>query len=303
MIRLLRYGLPLVFAVGCFIAAKNADSSAAYPQSVVRELSRKVSPVLQLRSVHKVVDATGIVHLSIEARDLEIDIEKSTSSARNEFRFELEGRFAVENKEPLALTQTEGALKVSVLENLRRKQWLSQLSGPMNGNRLRILLPPSYSGSLFVRSTAGKTNLISVGGLSELDWESVSGDLLVSNSEVFVARLSSVSGAIKYEAATSELNAQLTSGDAHFRVSGLDRYLGAKLDLFSTAGQLKIEIPRTSTLRYSLSSLTGTLRSELPGKPSAERGGGQTLEGQLGRGEGELRARTISGDLNVGYSQ
>ncbi len=303
MSRLLKYGLLLVLAVSCFVAAKDADSSGAYPQSVVRELRGKVSPVLQLRSVHKAVAANGVVNLSIEARDLEIDIEKSTSSARNEFQFELEGRFAVENKEPLTATRAEGTLKVSVLENLRRKQWLSRLSGPMNGNRLRILLPATYSGSLLVRSTAGKTNLISVGGLSELDWESVSGDLLVSNSEVFVARLSSVSGAIAYEAATSELNVQLTSGDAHFRVSGLDRYLGAKLDLFSTAGRLAIEIPKTSTLRYSLSSLTGTLRSELPGKPSGERGGGQTLEGQLGRGEGELRARTISGDLNVGYSR
>lgn len=279
----------LCFGVSAFLSP---------PASVIRELSRKVSPVFQMRKLVRAFEPQGKTVLKIKARDVDVFVSRSTSESQTSIKVEVEGRFSNDNRDPLRVIDETELLEIRIEENLQRKAWLSNFAGPIRGNRLRLELPASFSGRLVIENDAGLTE-ISVRALSELDWESVSGNLEVTDSEIFNAKLSSVSGDVAYEAITSNLTANLTSGNSSFKLLGLDRLLAARADLSSISGNLSLAVSRTASLQMQLSSMTGEVTSQPSLSRSKEAGVGRALEGVLGKGANEARLRSVSGNIDL----
>ncbi|RYZ76129.1 MAG: hypothetical protein EOP05_05950 [Proteobacteria bacterium] len=287
----------LCFSVSAALVLKNPKRS--FPDSVLRELSRKVSPVSQLRKVVRTFEIGTVTHLKIKARDVNVVVKRSNAS-QSELRVEVEGRFANDSKEPLRVMDETEVLEIRVEENLRRRAWLSSFSGALDGNRMLLEVPSNFSGKLSIENDSGMTE-ISITALSELDWESVSGSLSVVGSEIFTARLSSVSGSVDYAAVTSDLTVSLTSGDGDFKLLGLDRLLSARADVSTISGNLSLSLAKSASVRLMISSMTGLAKSpnEIALKKSKELGSGQALEGVLGSGANEIRLRSVSGNSEV----
>ncbi len=175
-------------------------------------------------------------------------------------------------------------------------------AGVLGSQRLR-----SVSGDIGAETSAG-----------DFEAKSVSGNLKVrAHGQPARLRLHSVSGDIELKHAAGELDtgtvsgqisaeldparsfhARSTSGDITFE-GRLAR--GADLDAQSVNGDLKVRAPSENGFRYELETLSGDISNCFDAKAgrSSEYGPGHKLDGLRGGGDGHVRMKTMSGDLEL----
>ncbi|HEV7714692.1 MAG TPA: DUF4097 family beta strand repeat-containing protein [Steroidobacteraceae bacterium] len=171
----------------------------------------------------------------------------------------------------------------------------------------------------------GEQRLKSVSGtihaeLAAADFEgkTVSGDItLRGTSQPADLRVSTVSGSITLERGAGELDAttvsgdlraelssarsvrmHTTSGDLHFRGT-LDE--GATLEAETISGDVSVQARGKSGYEYEASSFSGELENCF-GKSSestSQHGPGSRLTGTLGKGDARIRAKSMSGDIQI----
>jgi DUF4097 and DUF4098 domain-containing protein YvlB len=161
---------------------------------------------------------------------------------------------------------------------------------------LTLSLPRQFAGRLEVETVSGDTTLeeLSLGGF---EWSSVSGELQSAGGEIHSARLESVSGNISYFGNTPDFKLTSTSADATVVLPKIETAVSPQIDAGSVSGRIDVSVPAAASMRISISSLTGEATSSLALQKSAQSKG--AFEGVIGSGGGELRLRSVSGNVRL----
>jgi Putative adhesin len=146
------------------------------------------------------------------------------------------------------------------------------------------LTASAVTGDVNARTASGDVLLEQVGG--DLTVHTASGDL----------RASQVDGAVRVNTASGDIALGYCARSVTTRTATGDVQIGAvasgEVDLNSASGDVEVAVVPGTGVYLELSSLTGTVRSDLDEVESAEAAGpeGPTVE---------IRARTLSGDIRV----
>src|SRR5947207_3207070 len=93
------------------------------------------------------------------------------------------------------------------------------------------------------------------------------------------------------------VRARTTSGDLHFE-GKLTR--GADLDATSVSGDLKVRASAEAGYSYEARSVSGDITNCFAAQPvERHHGSGHTLEGTRGEGAGDVRLKTLSGEIQL----
>jgi hypothetical protein len=201
-----------------------------------------------------------------------------------------------------------------ILVDLKRKSGLTLGRGPKVGVRVRC---PERS-DLVLRT--GSADLHTTGALGAVEVKTASGDVAVETAARLTvdaasgdvrarivegaSELRTASGDVSLGQAHGMLSANLVSGDLHVddaaaglsvtTVSGdvlVRSAAGDSIRVQSVSGDVELAIKAGQRLYVDASSVSGTMSSEL--------GLDDTPPVDAGAPVGELRVRTISGDLNI----
>ncbi len=132
-------------------------------------------------------------------------------------------------------------------------------------------------------------------------------------------RIASVSGNVEIRGVTGKVHASAVSGDVKVRnvagsvsassVSGdvdveIDRLEGADSMKFSSvSGDVDVRLPSSLGADISMSSFSGSVRSDFPIEIKQERYGSRnSARGKVGDGSRSLRMSSVSGSLSLTYS-
>ena len=160
----------------------------------------------------------------------------------------------------------------------------------------------------------------------------VSADAVVSGITSPV-KVKSVSGSVTLDGVRSDISAQTVSGDLEARglsgslhfttvsgdltvvdgtsgrvraetVSGqvtldLDIPADSSIDVSSVSGDLTVRLPGTAGLTVTAKTMSGGLDSAFEGLTTERKPGRISMQGQVGTGDGQLRAKTMSGDVTL----
>lgn len=161
----------------------------------------------------------------------------------------------------------------------------------------------------------------------------VSADAVVSGIAAPV-KVKSVSGSVTLDGVRSDISAQTVSGDLEARglsgslhfttvsgdltvvdgtsgrvraetVSGqvtLDLDIPADssiVDVSSVSGDLTVRLPGTAGLTVNAKTMSGGIDSAFEGLTTERKPGRISMQGQVGSGDGQLRAKTVSGDVTL----
>jgi hypothetical protein len=174
---------------------------------------------------------------------------------------------------------------------------------------------------------------IAVGQSCPVELGVVSADAVVSGIDAERTSVKSVSGDLTLDGVRSDISAQTVSGDLESRhltgalrfttvsgdltvvdgssgsvraetVSGqvtldLDLPSGGRIDLSSVSGDMTVRLPGGVGLGVDVTTMSGRLDSAFDGVSREKKPGRNSLRGQLGTGEGRLRAKTVSGDVTL----
>jgi len=205
-------------------------------------------------------------------------------------------------------------------------------SGSRGEAVLRIRVPKGSELSVYATSAdirteglSGEQRLKTVSGdidasLSDSDAETktVSGDtVLHGDRKAISVRATSVSGDIHYERGAGDLEASTVSGDLEaaldpgkdirIRTTSGDVTLTGRLGSRSSidgeaiSGQLLVHMNVDGGYRYEISSFSGDIDNcfDVAAERSSKYGPGSRLMGTRGDGKGEVRLKTLSGDINI----
>ena len=131
---------------------------------------------------------------------------------------------------------------------------------------------------LDVHTASGDVRAERVSGLATVT--TASGDVYVG--EVAEADLESASGDVSIRQVTGPVRVSTASGDVR-----IDAASGSRTEAKSTSGDIRVAVPPGIGVYLDLSTLSGTVSSEL--EPADETGGGDMT----------LNCRTLSGDVQV----
>jgi DUF4097 and DUF4098 domain-containing protein YvlB len=146
------------------------------------------------------------------------------------------------------------------------------------------LTASSVTGDVTTRSASGDLLLDQVGG--DLTVHTASGDVRATQVDGTV-RVSSASGDVAIGYCAGSVTTKTASGDVQ-----LGAVVSGAMELNSASGDVEVAVVPGTGVYLELSSLTGSVRSDLDEVDSAEAtgSGGPTVE---------IRARTMSGDIHV----
>ena len=180
------------------------------------------------------------------------------------------------------------------------------------------------SAEIEVRDVLGRQRLKSVSGNveadiegSEAEVETVSGDVVLrGQGKPTSLRARTVSGNLTLDRGAGQVEATTTSGDliielepasnvrvrttsGNLRLSG-DLAPGGEVEADTVSGELSARI-RSPGFRYDVSTFSGDIDSCMGKRAerASEYGPGMTLEGVHGNGKGEVRLKTMSGDVEL----
>jgi hypothetical protein len=129
-----------------------------------------------------------------------------------------------------------------------------------------------------VKARTGRGHMVVRGSPQDVDASTVSGALDVAASSVMRGRFGSVTGDIRYAAAPAP---------------------GAVFDFSDHAGTVSLFLPRSTSSRLELSSVTGAIANGFTQiRPVAS--GPHTLTVRLGAGEAHMTVRTFKGAIRLG---
>src|SRR5262249_49473195 len=131
--------------------------------------------------------------------------------------------------------------------------------------------------AMLVKARTGRGHMVVGGSPQDVDASTVSGPLDVATSSVMRGRFGSVTGDIRYAAAPAP---------------------GAVFDFSDHAGTVSLLLPRSTSSRLELSSVTGTIANGFTQiRPVAT--GAHTLTVRLGAGEAHMNVRTFKGAIRL----
>jgi hypothetical protein len=182
----------------------------------------------------------------------------------------------------------------------------------------------TVSAEIEVRDVLGRQRLRSVSGnveadleQSEMQVETVSGDVtLRGHGKPANLRARTVSGNLTVDRGAGQVEAMTTSGDLILEVepasdvrvrttSGNLRLSGnltpdGEVEADTVSGELSVRL-RTRGFRYDVTTFSGDIDTCMNKKPerTSEYGPGMLLNGVFGDGKGEVRLKTMSGDVEI----
>ncbi len=164
----------------------------------------------------------------------------------------------------------------------------------------------SVSGSVVAVGAPGKVGIESVSGdlqltlnSAEVDVQSVSGDIVLHGRLDGRIDAESVSGDLKVDTRGErlrELSASSVSGDMSIRTGLAD---GGSIDTESVSGNTTIVLPKSLSARVSGESFSGDLSAPGARINKAEFGPGSDFEQRYGKGSGEVRMESFSGNAKL----
>jgi len=182
----------------------------------------------------------------------------------------------------------------------------------------------TVSAEIEVRDVQGRQRLRSVSGnvetdleQSELQLETVSGDVLIrGNGKPTNLRARTVSGNLTLDRGAGQVDATTTSGDlilevepakdvrvrttsGNLRLSG-DLTTDGEVEADTVSGELSVRL-KSAGFRYDVSTFSGDIETCMGKKPerASEYGPGMLLNGVYGNGKGDVRLKTMSGDVEI----
>jgi DUF4097 and DUF4098 domain-containing protein YvlB len=182
----------------------------------------------------------------------------------------------------------------------------------------------TVSAEIEVRNVLGRQRLRSVSGnvetdleQSEMQLETVSGDVLIrGHGKPSNLRARTVSGNLTLNRGAGEIDATTTSGDliievepakdvrvrttsGNLRLSG-DLGPDGEVEADTVSGELSVRL-RSPGFRYDVSTFSGDIGTCMGQKPerASEYGPGMLLSGVHGNGKGDVRLKTMSGDVEL----
>ncbi|HEX5073601.1 MAG TPA: DUF4097 family beta strand repeat-containing protein [Gemmatimonadaceae bacterium] len=217
----------------------------------------------------------------------------------------------------------------SSLSSSRLSLEVEPVRGRTGDSKLEVWVPAgvrvvarSTSGDVTVKGTKGEVDARSTSGdvivsdaTNRITIESVSGDIRGSQLDGDV-RSESVSGTIEIRDVSGPVRAETTSGDISLlgvtsrnafatTVSGEVEYDGTvdkdgRYEFHSHSGDIRLEIPESSSAQFSVETFSGSLDSEFPitlqpGQRSTGRP--RRFEFTLGSGSARITAESFSGDI------
>lgn len=183
---------------------------------------------------------------------------------------------------------------------------VNRACGPFVDGKVTVEVPPgssleleSTSGDVIVRDIGGRARVraisgdVQIRGVSSVELTTVSGDAKLTQIKGEV-RVRTVSGSAQIAQScgpASQMRFASTSGDLEWHG---DCAAGCRLEARTTSGTVKLVPGGASSFEVGFSSRSGSLEDNLALEAlPAEHG----KRGRLGKGEGLVECRSISGDL------
>ena len=187
------------------------------------------------------------------------------------------------------------ALRVATVKSASGDVRLEQVTGPVSA-RLA-------SGDLHVGRVVGDLSATTASG--DLRFDHVAGDVRVATASGDI-RGGDVDGDAAARTTSGDLDVGRLAGDLRARTVSGDVSIGqlrrGETDIASTSGRLRIHVATGLELDLDVTTVSGTIRSDLdPGGAGGggSSGGGTTGDGGDGPVDLRLRARTVSGDVAI----
>jgi DUF4097 and DUF4098 domain-containing protein YvlB len=155
-------------------------------------------------------------------------------------------------------------------------------------------------------------------GPADAEVKTVSGEIVLrGNGKPGELHTTSISGSIRLEHGAGDVEATTVSGDLSVQLdpgrairmrntSGLISIQGklakdADVDAQTVSGEVRLHAPAESGYGYEVSTFSGEIRDCFNVKPekTSEYGPGERLNGALGKGEGHVRIKTMSGSIDL----
>ncbi len=155
-------------------------------------------------------------------------------------------------------------------------------------------------------------------GPGDAEAKTVSGEIVLrGNGKPMALHTTSISGSIRLEHGAGDVEATTVSGDLSFQLdpgrtirmrntAGRIDIQGkltkdADVDAQTVSGEVRLHAPAESGYGYEVSTFSGDIRDCFNVKPekTSEYAPGERLNGTLGKGNGHVRIKTMSGSIDV----
>ncbi len=148
-----------------------------------------------------------------------------------------------------------------------------------------------------LKTVSGDIDLEHLGNADRIELATVSGDIEGRNLGGELA-IETVSGDAEVEAhSVKRLDGRLVSGDLDIVIHSV--LAGARIEMESVSGDLHLRIPDDLGLRLECETFSGSIRSSWGDVKKASYGPGQRIDAEVGDGDVRIRARTMSGNLEL----
>ncbi|MCA1825029.1 MAG: DUF4097 domain-containing protein [Frankia sp.] len=131
-------------------------------------------------------------------------------------------------------------------------------------------------GEISAKSVSGPVEALGLDG--DLSFDTVSGDLTVAGGRCRHVTAKSVSGDVTIDVALDS---------------------GGHIDASCVSGDVVLRLPAETGAKVFCASVSGQLTSAFAGLSASSAPGRRKLEGAIGGGDGEIRVKTVSGDVDL----
>jgi hypothetical protein len=166
------------------------------------------------------------------------------------------------------------------------------------GLTLEVKLPASFKGKLQFKTTSGDLSLKGA-TLQGLSVEGVSSDLKLESVALHEAKIQTTSGDVDLEGRVDRLQAETVSGDVQVEFDPAQAKALERLEIETTSGDVTAYISENLDARIQVSSVSGEITTDIQPLIAAGFTEKPSAEAQLGAGRGEVRFKTVSGDISI----
>lgn len=170
----------------------------------------------------------------------------------------------------------------------RCERWIR---GCGQGVQVRYTLHIPRGARLSCRSVNGAVTVAGVQG--EVSARTVNGKIRTSDTGSAALKARAVNGKIEVSGHAGPVKAHTVSGPIRLEL----KRLAGEVQIRTVSGSARVKMPKTSGASVDLSTVSGSLVSQLP--LQVERRGRRGLSGTLGQGGPQVRARTVSGSVTL----
>lgn len=144
----------------------------------------------------------------------------------------------------------------------------------------------------FSRSTIEDIEILVPRSVRRLKIKTVSGDVIAEDLALDEIKVESISGDARFIGTAAKLKNKSVSGNVVLRPAG-----GApEAEVETISGNVELSLGTEPDARVEFASASGTLRLRFPGIEGAHE---RHYSDRLGKGQGDIRIRTVSGDAKI----